>query len=227
LTRKNGVSAFPYKGLNLALHSKDLKENIQKNFQIVKEAFNLKEIYTLHQVHADECLLIDDNPDYHQLGFDAMITQKKEKALFVTHADCQPAIFFDPTKRAIATVHSGWRGSVKNIYEKTLIAFEKHFLSKREDIFVAIGPCLGPLHAEFVHFENELPESFWPFKDKSNRFNFWDISLMQLKKAGIKASHIDIAKICTYSDEEEFFSFRRQKNKSELLGANATFSYLK
>ena len=45
---------------------------------------------------------------------------QKDCGLVIQHADCQAAIFFDPVRKAIANVHCGWRGSVCNIYAKTV-----------------------------------------------------------------------------------------------------------
>jgi YfiH family protein len=225
-TKIGGVSSIPYNGLNLALHSEDHKKDINENLKRVKLTLGIDNLYALYQVHGDKCLHIDDESLNYTYGYDAMITKLSNKPMLISHADCQPALFYDKKQHVLATVHSGWKGSIKNIYEKTLQNFEDHFFSKREDILVAIGPCLGPLHAEFIHYKKELPEHFWAFKDDRNRFDFWQISFDQLTNAGIKKQHIDIAQLCTFSNENEFYSFRRQQDKRTLLGANALVAFI-
>jgi YfiH family protein len=225
-TKIGGVSLTPYLGLNLGLHTDDNLKDINENLKRVKEVLGIDTFYALHQVHGDKCLHIDDESLYYTNGYDAMITKLSNKPMLISHADCQPALFYDKKRHVLATVHSGWKGSVLNIYEKTLQNFEDLFFSKREDILVAIGPCLGPQHAEFIHFEKELPKHFWAYKDDHNRFDFWQLSFDQLTKAGIKKQHIDIARLCTYSNENEFYSFRRQHDKKKLLGANALVAFM-
>lgn len=226
LTKKGGVSQGNHQGLNMAFHSSDSHENVSANHRIVKEYFNIENLFYIKQVHQDHILSINKSSNCYHEGFDAMTTNQVKCPLMILHADCQPAIFYDPIQKAIATVHSGWRGSVLNIYEKTINYLEKQYGSKRENIFVAIGPSLSASKAEFKNYQNELPSSFWDFKDQKDCFDFWQISKQQLLQAKILPEHIDLLKICTFTNSEEFFSFRRQKDKTSLHGANATLAFL-
>lgn len=88
---------------------------------------------------------------------------------------------------------------------------------------MGIGPSLGPNRAEFINHKVELPSTFLPFQFKENYFDFWEISKMQLSDAGICKEHIEIAGICTYSEEDDFFSHRRDKKR----GRNGTVVALK
>ena len=57
-------------------------------------------------------------------------------------ADCVPLFFYDPVKKAIGASHSGWRGSVKRIGEKTVRRMEEEFGSNPKDILAVIGPSI-------------------------------------------------------------------------------------
>ena len=142
-------------------------------------------------------------------GFDALITDQCEIALMIRHADCQAAIFFDPKHLVIGAAHCGWRGSVQGIYHKMIDAMHFHYHTSPSDLLVCISPSLGPLAAEFTSFKEILPPHFWPYQVKPTFFDFLKISLDQLVQAGVKKEHIEIADICTYSSNQDCFSYRR------------------
>ena len=141
----------------------------------------------------------------------------------VRHADCQAAIFYDPKNKAVANVHSGWRGNVKNIYRSTIQKMRRVFGSKPADLLVCISPSLGPDCAEFIHYKAEFPEDFWAFQIKPYYFNLWAIARYQLELSGILPHHIEIAEICTNTEVEDYFSYRREK----VSGRHATLAMLK
>ena len=61
-------------------------------------------------------------------------TDDKKVVLMTFFADCVPLFFYDPVKKAIGASHSGWRGSVKRIGEKTVRRMEEEFGSNPKDI---------------------------------------------------------------------------------------------
>ena len=139
------------------------------------------------------------------------MTSHPNLALMIYHADCQASIFYDPTHHAVAAVHAGWKGLVKEIYRKTIQSMKKRYGTKPEDLLVAISPSLGPNASEFVNYLKEFPRSFWNYQIKPNYFDLWEIAKMQLANNGIYEKNIQIAGLCTYSNPEDFFSYRRDK----------------
>lgn len=154
---------------------------------------------------------------------DGLMTQTEGLGLSILHADCQAAIFFDPKQKVIANIHCGWRGSRDNFYKKTVSTFQKFFQTDPKDLRVCISPSLGPEFAEFRHYETELPKEFLPFQVKPGYFDFWAISRWQLQESGVVDAHIEIASMCTFSDKQNFFSYRREK----ITGRHATVVALK
>ena len=67
------------------------------------------------QTHTDQVAEIESIPETELKDTDAMITGQTGICLCVQTADCVPVLLFDPEKKAIAAIHSGWRGTVKNI----------------------------------------------------------------------------------------------------------------
>lgn len=207
--RHGGVSSGDFSTLNVRGNSEDDPACVQENRRRILTQFPNATWIAGYQVHGAHIEKIDGASPISPC--DGLFTDKVGKALTILHADCQAAIFYDPKKNMIANVHSGWRGSVQNIYQETINLF-KALGTNPSDLLVCISPSLGPNKAEFVHYQKELPESFIDFCVKDCFFDFWEITRMQLEKGGILPSHIEIAEICTYENKKDFFSYRRDKS---------------
>jgi polyphenol oxidase len=213
--RQGGVSLGPFSSLNVSVDVGDDPAFVQENYRRIMQKFCGKQKVLGRQVHGAHIARI--GPHLPEVACDGLITDVTEYALSISHADCQAAIFYDPVQHIVANVHCGWRGSVQNIYQNTVDCFVKQG-SHPSDLHVCISPSLGPNRAEFIHFQKELPKQFLEFCWKDFLFDFWEISASQLKKAGVLPSHIQIAKICTYENKEDYFSYRRDK----VTGRHAT-----
>lgn len=205
--RHGGVSGGCYGSLNVGVSSDDLPGSVAANRGKIAEALELSRIVFLRQVHGKKVWVV---PGEEPLG-DGLISNREGIGLLVQHADCQAALFYDPIHQAIGSVHSGWRGSVLNIYEETVHRMRREFGTNPADLLVGISPSLGPKAAQFVHYKEELPPSFWEFQVQPDYFDFWAISRMQLQQAGVLPHHIEIASICTYGNPQDWFSYRRDK----------------
>lgn len=220
--RHGGVSSGPLASLNVGGRSGDNSESILENRQRILRALDIRHVAEGNQVHGKEVVYLREQ-DQRIGDCDALITDKLHLGLMVKHADCQPAIFYDPIRHALATVHSGWRGNVKNVYSATVQKMIAVFGSKPQDLLVGIGPSLGPNHSEFKNYRTEFPETFWEFQIRPEYFDLWAIARHQLHESGILPHHIQIASICTFANPQDYFSYRRDKTK----GNNATVAILK
>ena len=190
---------------DLPLGERDDPTHPQKALEVLGLSKGVK----LKQCHKDNILKVKTVAAVdHYDDYDGMVTQEKEVGLIIRHADCQGTIFYDPVQKVLGNVHCGWRGSVRNIYQKMVRMMETTYGSSPKDIVVCIGPSLGPHNAEFKHYENELPPSFWPHQTHPTYFDFWEISKRQLLECGIREEHLEIARICTF---DEGYSYRRNK----------------
>ena len=82
------------------------------------------------------------------IGYDAQITNVPNIPLFVYSADCVPIILADPISRVVATVHSGWRGTVQGIGAKVVQKMIEDYGCLPENIYAFIGPSIGPENYE-------------------------------------------------------------------------------
>lgn len=220
--RHGGQSQGAFASLNLSYFSGDNEQHVTENLNKVKAILNVDYLAKCHLVHGTGCLEIRDCRETTVPECDALTTACRHIGLLITHADCQAAIIYDPIHHAIANVHAGWRGSVKNIYAEVVRQMACRYKSRPEDLIVGISPSLGPQDAEFIHFEKEIPKKYWKFQTRPNYFDFWNISRSQLEEIGVLPHHIEIAEISTFSNPEDFFSYRREK----ISGRHGTITML-
>jgi len=208
-TRRGGVSHHPYESLNVGLGVGDIRDNVKENRRRVARCMSTDHLIFTRQVHGTGVVKIEDDhvPGVPLTG-DALITDLPGNFIAIQVADCQPVLLFDPEKRAVAAVHSGWRGSVENVIGHTVAAMGEAFSSRPENILAGIGPSLGPCCGEFVNYRRELPEHFWKYGDDTNRFDFWAVSRDQLTDCGVRDENIHVGQMCTRCRTDLFFSYR-------------------
>ncbi len=211
-SRKGGVSEGRFASLNASMSVGDSSDKIKENRGRIAQALGIEHLVVPHATHGAAVSRVTGENWQKTHQADALFTTEKNLGLLVTHADCQTGFFYDPVHQAIAIAHSGWRGSVQNIYENVAKALKEQIGSNPADLLVCISPSLGPDHAEFIHYQQELPEEFWRFQVKPQYFDFWEISKMQLTGCGVRPENIEIAGICTYCEADDYFSHRREKN---------------
>lgn len=61
----------------------------------------------------------------------------------VLTADCLPVLLVDPSRRAAAAVHAGWRGAAAGVLEGGIAHLAAAFGSRPVDLEAAIGPAIG------------------------------------------------------------------------------------
>jgi polyphenol oxidase len=124
-------------------------ENREKFFRAI--GASKMRVVALRQIHSDIVQVVDSanesrsgssSRDPAPQG-DALITREPGVLLVVQTADCVPILLADPKRRAIAAIHSGWRGTVRRIAAKALGRMQMEFGTKPEDVVVALGPGIG------------------------------------------------------------------------------------
>ncbi|RZB30389.1 MAG: polyphenol oxidase [Desulfobacteraceae bacterium Eth-SRB1] len=212
-TRSGGWSRNAFQSLNVSFDVGDNHKNVEKNRRIISECIGGKDLVFLKQMHAATVLIFSsyDKPNGASgspLIGDAMVTDIPNKYLVIQVADCQPVLMYDPVRHVVANIHSGWRGSINNVIGCTVNVMNKRFGCNSNNIIAGIGPSLGPCCAQFINYKKEIPDIFWQYRDSSDRFDFWSISLDQLCDAGVLIENIHISRICSKCNSNLFFSFR-------------------
>lgn len=221
--RQGGVSSAEFSSLNFGYCQGDLAENVDENKRRALTALGITECCRVWQKHGMRIVTACPKGKKDPEEGDGLTTDHLNLGLAILHADCQAAIFYDPTHHALSVIHCGWRGNVQNIYRETVKTMCSLYGSKPEDLLVGISPSLGPTASEFIHYRTEFPFAFHPFQIKPHYFDLWAISHCQLTECGILPHHIEIAEICTFSNPQDYFSYRRVKAS----GRHATLACLK
>lgn len=208
--RHGGQSTNPaFATLNLGDNVGDEPIIVAKNRKIACDHLGLERYVSGRQCHGVAIQEVKQKNETLQ-ECDILATAEPDVGLLIAHADCQAAIIYDPVEHVVVNVHAGWRGSVQNIYAKAIAFMQTTYGSLPANLLVCIGPSLGPSDAQFVNYEKELPKAFWKYQVKPFYFDFWAISRMQLLQCGVLSHHIEIARINTFSNEQDYFSYRRQ-----------------
>jgi YfiH family protein len=223
-TRDGGSSTGVYAGLNLGLHVADLEANVVENRRQLREQLQLtQEPVWLNQVHGvqvwDANQPLSDEPP----TADAAVTTQPGVPLTVMTADCLPVLFCNKAGTVVASAHAGWRSLCHGVLENTVAAMGV----EPADILVWLGPAIGPaafevggeVRAAFIEQDSAAGAAF--IRHDAGGADKWlaDIFLLarqRLIRAGVNA--IYGGGICTYSDPERFYSYRRDGQTGRMSG---------
>jgi len=244
-TRLGGVSEGIYASMNFREDADDKEEHVRENYRRIARVLNQDVNYFVRSrlIHGTKIHLVQPE-DYgegvikptHLEGYDGLMTNQPGVTLVATFADCVPLYFADPVNRAIALSHSGWRGTVAKIGEKTVQAMKETFQTKEEDLIVCIGPCIcqecyevgkdvadevKKMFLDSVHAKkNEwMEEVIKQKKDETYQLDLRKVNEAVLLEAGILKEHIVTADLCTCCNRQYLFSHRATKGKRGNMAA--------
>lgn len=180
-----------------------------KTMGIQPEAF-----YSGQQVHGDEIAYADGvNGDPFIFGkifpeTDGLLTDRANVALLVKYADCTPIVLFDPNKKVVAALHSGWRSTVQRISQKAIRKMVEEFDCDINGIVAYLGPSIDQEHYEvgpevyeaFVNFPER--DSFFETKGDKYLLSMSDANKVLLREAGLKEDNIEVSRDSTFTHEQ-------------------------
>ena len=224
-TRHGGCSTGKYFSFNCNHYCGDNPETVERNRKLLMEIMpcHPQILVIPHQTHStevrniDTCFLEADETKRKELleGVDAVMTNLPEVCLSVSTADCIPVLCYDVRNKAIAAIHAGWRGTVARIVEKVLQKMNTVYGTRMQDVVAVIGPGIS-LQSFEVGDEvyNAFHDAGFSMELISRRYSKWHIDLweanrQQLISAGVNESAIEVSGICTYTNNDDFFSARR------------------
>ncbi len=224
-TRLGGVSKNAYASLNLGKNPRFHKEEILENYRLFSSAIDIpvEHMVLSDQVHRDH-IHIASTADCGKgiltesdiVGIDGFITYEKGIALVTFYADCTPVLIVDPIKRAIASVHSGWRGTLLKIVQKAVLKMQKTYGSDPKDLLCATGPSIKQCHFEvgievyekFFEVFGSLAKECTEFKNEKCYIDTDRLIVQSLTEIGVLRDNISVCPDCTYCRKDTLYSHR-------------------
>lgn len=226
-TRLGGVSKAPYDSLNLGSHVEDELISVYENRHLLNRFLPSKPQW-LQQIHGIEVVDLDLPHDEVPVA-DAAISRKKDVICAVQTADCLPVLFADKEATVVGAAHAGWRGLCDGVLEATIAKMDVDPSQLLAWLGAAIGPAAFEVGEEvrqaFISKDAKAIEAFVPNPANSGKWlaNIYLLAKQRLIAAGVHSSQISGGGLCTYSDKERFFSYRRDK----VTGRQASMIWLR
>lgn len=213
-------------------------ETLTKVLHPTASAHRVKQVHgntvlTPSEVQAIAAQAANDEPT----PADGLVTDGGEQAVWVCSADCTPVLIADVATGQVAAVHAGWRGTALKIVPQAIarmqekgtalqnvrvalgpaIAGEVYQVS--EQVAAEVGATIAPVDpasvAESIAHLQTLPDSpvLADPEPGRARLDVRRVNVLQLEQLGLHPEQIAIAPHCTYQDPNNFFSYRRSKQK--------------
>ena len=208
--------------LNLSV-DRGQRAEVQANRHRVLRALGLghTSLYTVRQVHGNQLCVVDEaavQHGLHGIQADALITTLPEVSLGVLVADCLPIVFYTLAPPVLAVVHAGRMGTYHRIASRVLDVLQERFAVAAEQVYAILGPAIGAccytLDARAVDpFREHFPD--WEAFFRPCGVERWVMSLTaantaQLHAAGVPATHVHTAPLCTSCYNQHLYSHRAE-----------------
>jgi YfiH family protein len=222
-TRRGGVSSGIFSTLNCSLFSEDDLESVRTNRNRVMQDLHCNTLFSLKQIHSNNVIVIDEKSDSSKVvEADAMVTNRTGVALGVMGADCAAVLFADSDNRVVAAAHSGWQGALSGVTDNVITAMCDLGACKGR-IAAAIGPAIqrrsyevgDEFMSRFLKQSVVACEDCFSLGENGQGIHF-DLPLYlehRLFHAGV--DQVDRLVEDTYTDEKQFFSYRRSCHRGE------------
>lgn len=223
-TRRGGVSGGIYASLNGGTGSRDEPAAVGENRRrmAVRLGLPAERLLGLHQVHSPDVVTVEAPwPADARPKADGCVTRVPGIGLGISTADCGPLLFADPEARVIGAAHSGWRGAFSGIVEAVVVAMEA-LGAERGRITAVLGPTISAsayeVGPEFVTQFRTADPAYGRFFTPAQRpghamFDLPGFIGARMAAAGI-GRFVDLG-LCTYADEDRFYSYRRATHRGE------------
>ncbi len=183
-----------------------------------------------NQTHTNCVKVVDKFPEKMSIeeemfkDVDGLITNVKGISLASVNADCILILLYDPVKKVIGNVHSGWRGTFAKITVNGINKMVQNYGCNPEDIIVCICPSIRKCHfvvkkdvkdmcGEIFSYTNRINDIIeYIGKDEENtdrwRIDTVLITRILLNECGIKDDNIFDCGICSVCNKDVVNSCR-------------------
>ena len=249
-TRTGGVSEGYLGSMNLSFHRGDDPDKVMENHQRFAKAvgYDHTKLVFSDQVHKTDIYKVTEADAGKGIvrisdiiGIDGLMTNVPGIPLMTFYADCVPIYFYDSVRKVVAMNHSGWKGTVHRMGQKTIEAMGEAFGTKPEDLRVCIGPSIcrdcyevsedvaDAFKEEFgAEISQDDSTSCYSWNGKSILMNkgngkyqldLWGANRLVLLDAGILPEHLAVTNVCTKCNPDLLYSHRVMGDKRGNLAA--------
>lgn len=232
--RQGGYSQGGWQGLNLGEHCGDQPQHVAQNRELLYG--HLPSVpHWLQQVHGTGVYQarrpLEQAHHWDQAPIaDAAWTMCPKTVIAILTADCLPIVLTDDQARIVGVAHAGWRGLVNGVIENL-------FFQMQTQCFTTsywrawIGPAISQIHFEVGEevldaFKNKNTqfERFFIATDIKGKYkaDLVGMAVAILRTITKNRITIDLSHACTYDEQANYYSFRRQP----ITGRIATLAWL-
>ncbi len=229
-SKLGGFSCDKIEGLNLGFRVGDDMENVKKNYRLVSQDLGMpfENMIAAKQIHSADIRVVGNTEKGCGVSriadvfeCDGLITATPNIPLCVFYADCVPILLADEMTGVIAAVHSGWRGTVRQIAAKAVEKMCSEFGVLPKNIKAAIGPSIGKCCFETgsevaIQFGSELVTEQ---SDGKFKVDLWEANRQILMGSGVMECNIDVLGICTICHSDMLYSYRTHGENTGRMGA--------
>ena len=241
-TRAGGVSEGIFDSLNLSFTRGDDESAVMENYDRLAAALDTRkeQFVCTDQTHTTNVIRVGKEDCGYGVtrqkpytDVDGLVTDEPGVVLSTFFADCVPLYFVDTVNRAIGLSHSGWRGTVGRMGQRTLEKMATEFGTNPKDIVAAVGPSIcqdcyevsEDVAEEFIReFSGHADEILINKGNGKYQLDLWKTNEIVLIEAGVNKENIAVTNICTCCNPDLLFSHRASKGKRGNLGA---FMYIR
>jgi hypothetical protein len=207
-TRNGGFSIAPYASLNLGDHVGDAPLAVERNRMLLQPLLPSEPVW-LKQVHGT--VVVDAGHATCWPQADACISSHPGAVCVVMTADCLPVLLCDEQGSVVGAAHAGWRGLCGGVLEQTVRAMN----AEPQNLMAWLGPAIGSQAFEvgeevreaFVAQQLEAATAFAPGISGKWYADIYQLARLRLLALGV--TRIYGGGLCTYTDHQRFFSYRR------------------
>ncbi|HPI19038.1 MAG TPA: peptidoglycan editing factor PgeF [Candidatus Kapabacteria bacterium] len=213
VSKKNVSSAFP-DGISFHTAIDENKNEYVANKEFLASFLKTQpeQLIFQNQIHSDIVRIV--NSDSKVETSDALITSDKNLFLCIKIADCCGILLYDRENEVIAAIHSGWKGTMQNITQKTISKMAYEYNSKAENMLAYLAPC-GSACCYEVKYDvaKYFPNSVKQISESQYLLDLKNEIKYQLSASGVLLENIEISKDCTICNTE-YHSYRRDKENA-------------
>ncbi len=221
------------------------KESVISNYiKLANELeFDYNHIIRPYQTHTDIVKSVTNDVNSISIfpveyeNVDGLITNKSEIAFSLSYADCIPLFFYDPIKKVIGNIHSGWKGTFNKIGAKAVSKMAQEYDCNPKNIICCIGPSIRKCHFEVGNdvykmfyekflYTGEIDKIIHKKEDIKDKYYIDTVLINKiiLKELGLKEENIIDSEICTVCNAKLMHSYRAMgKNSGRNTGVIGRF----